>query len=149
MSTQHTSRRRSVKGIYSARKSSDDTKRIAAASSALLTKTKHPPSSAMGSEDESPLTRCNNCGAVVREDKLARSLYEIDSLPERIFPGEEVPAGQCECGALASLVPRDPVIREHIDRLKAASDAGNVDLALMEALLIVVTFTRRRRVDRL
>lgn len=51
-----------------------------------------------------PKTRCDDCGAVVPLSKLAKSLFEVDSLADKLDPGGEVPAGECECGALAYLV---------------------------------------------
>lgn len=45
---------------------------------------------------------CGNCGWKGTEKGLASSLFEIDSLSERITPGDEVPVGECpKCGALA------------------------------------------------
>jgi|ERR1051325_1522177 hypothetical protein len=54
------------------------------------------------------LTRCDNCGAECTESELAKSLHEMDGLPERLDPGSEVPAGECACGACAYIVkPHD------------------------------------------
>ena len=50
------------------------------------------------------LTRCDNCGAVVPEEQLKKSLYQIDHLEDRLEPGCEIPAGECACGALAYIV---------------------------------------------
>lgn len=53
------------------------------------------------------MTRCGNCGTECPEEELAKSLFEMDSLAERLDPGGEVPAGECECGACAYYVEED------------------------------------------
>lgn len=52
------------------------------------------------------LAECGDCGAICTVDDLAKSLFEVDDLPERLDVGGEVPAGECECGALAYVVRR-------------------------------------------
>lgn len=47
------------------------------------------------------LAECGDCGAICTVDDLAKSLF-----PERLDVGGEVPAGECECGALAYVVRR-------------------------------------------
>lgn len=41
--------------------------------------------------------RCDNCGEKFSSDKLA----PIHDAEQRLTPGDETPAGECECGALA------------------------------------------------
>ncbi len=53
------------------------------------------------------LARCDDCRRICPEDDLAKSLWQVDGLSERLDPGGEVPAGECECGALAYLYPND------------------------------------------
>lgn len=43
---------------------------------------------------------CDNCDFTTDTDENFKSLYEVDSLAERLDPGCVVPAGECpECGA--------------------------------------------------
>jgi hypothetical protein len=52
-------------------------------------------------EEESPRVACADCAWTGRE----RDCGEIVSLPQRVAPGEIMPAGECpECGALCHLV---------------------------------------------
>lgn len=46
--------------------------------------------------------QCGNCPWEGNEDDLAKPLFEIHHLAERLDPGSTVPAGECpECGSLA------------------------------------------------
>lgn len=47
-----------------------------------------------------PRYHCPNCGKISKEDQLAAVFPWIDHLLERLHPGEIVPFGECECGAL-------------------------------------------------
>lgn len=96
------------------------------------------------SKNESPLTRCDDCGAEVPQDDLEKSLYEIDSLEDRLDAGSEVPAGECGCGAFAYLVrPGNPAIHERIERLRSAVERDDSEGAMIEARHIVVSLAPR------
>jgi hypothetical protein len=51
------------------------------------------------------MTRCADCTNETPIDGLAKTLFQCDGLSERLDPGSEVPAGECECGAFAYLIP--------------------------------------------
>lgn len=50
------------------------------------------------------MTRCGDCRKETHVDDLAKTLFQCDGLSERLDPGSEVPAGECECGAFAYLI---------------------------------------------
>lgn len=41
------------------------------------------------------MTECGNCGHRCTEEQVAKSLFEVDDLPERLTEGDEVPVGEC------------------------------------------------------
>lgn len=47
---------------------------------------------------------CQNCGPV---ETLALTIWEVKDISHRVEPGEPLPAGECECGALAHLAMTD------------------------------------------
>lgn len=56
------------------------------------------------------MTVCADCGKRCRQSQLKHQLEDLEHLAQRISPGEEVPAGECECGALVHLA-RKPAVR--------------------------------------
>jgi hypothetical protein len=81
------------------------------------------------------LTRCDNCGNECTVDELANSLCEMHHLYERLEPGEEVPAGECECGACAYVVKDGPLPVIHT--LEVDSWAVHVSRGEDDAAMIV------------
>lgn len=53
-----------------------------------------------------PMTRCANCAKEAPIDELAKALHYCDGLSERLDPGSEIPAGECECGAFAYFIAK-------------------------------------------
>lgn len=51
---------------------------------------------------------CGNCGPIKR---IAKELIYVEGLNQRLDPGDTVPAGECECGALAYVVEPDKPTR--------------------------------------
>jgi len=51
------------------------------------------------------MTRCADCMTETPIDALAKTLFQCNGLSERLDPGSEVPAGECECGAFAYVIP--------------------------------------------
>lgn len=43
---------------------------------------------------------CQDCGRRYFEGEMPREFPDVKDLAERVAPGELVPAGECECGAL-------------------------------------------------
>ena len=78
--------------------------------------------------DYDAVTRCDNCGA----RRKAGHLDHIEGASERLYAGEEVPAGQCpDCGCCCFLVhDRCAAVRETDQR---RADFAAAVLHLMEA----------------
>lgn len=66
------------------------------------------------------MTVCADCAKETALDSLAKALFQCAGLSERLDPGSEVPAGECECGAFAYLIPT------HGEQLAAAQIARYV-----------------------
>ena len=51
---------------------------------------------------------CGNCGLYWEENEL-KDIWQAEDLHERVYPGEEFPAGECpSCGAFCHLVDPNP-----------------------------------------
>lgn len=93
--------------------------------------------------DKIRMTCCDNCDKTVPEDQLAKSLYEIDSLEDRLDPGSEVPAGECQCGALAYIVRENPRVHDRLDRIRARVEADDFEAARREARQLNIDLSPR------
>lgn len=82
--------------------------------------------------DQISLTQCQGCAAIRRADNL----HVIDpvSLPERVAPGEVMPAGECpDCGAVAHVVEARLIgylPRQVLQRLFEAAPGGTGNVCL-------------------
>lgn len=57
----------------------------------------------MPKKNDDLMTECDDCSKRARMSRL-KSLWDIHHLSERIASGQEVPAGECACGALSYIV---------------------------------------------
>lgn len=76
--------------------------------------------------------RCADCTWEGDEDDVGRTLFQVDSLAERLDPGSEVPVGECpECDCFAYYTKPEPTDEERAAWVEAVK-SGNTEDGLLD-----------------